>query len=65
MCQYNALIICFPVGRLLGNPRGTHGNPEGMVQFCYFYFSCGVGNCLVLKTTLLDHGDIPTVGHAR
>ena len=36
---YNALIICFPVGRPPGHPRGTHEHPGGMVQVWYFFFS--------------------------
>ena len=55
-----ALIICFPVGRTSGHPWGTRGNPRGMVQFWYFLFAAGEGSCLVLETTSLDHGDIPT-----
>ena len=56
----NALIICFPVGRPLGHPRGTHGNPWGIVQFWYFFFPAGEGSCLALEMTSLNHGDIPT-----
>ena len=33
----------------------------GMVQFRYFFFfPAGEGSCLVLETTSLNHGDIPT-----
>ena len=38
-------------------PRGTQG---GMVQFGISFFLAGEGSCLVLDTSSLDHGDIPT-----
>lgn len=43
------------------DPRGTHGYTGGMVQYCISFFSAteGKGSCLALKTTSLDHGDIP------
>ena len=40
-----------------GEPRGTQG---GMVQFGICFFPAGEGNCLVLDTSSLNHGDIPT-----
>ena len=40
-------------------PLGTHRKPGGMVQFWYFFFPAGKESCLVLETTLLDHGYIP------
>ena len=42
------------------DPRDTHGNPEGRVHFWYFFFPLREGSCLVLETTSLDHGNIPT-----
>lgn len=41
-------------------PRDTHGNPDGMVHF----YPAGEGSCLVLETTSLDHGDVPS-GYVR
>ena len=44
-------------------PRGsTHGNPRGgeWYSFGISFFPAGEGSCLVLETTSLDHGDIPT-----
>ena len=55
----NALISCFPVGRPPGQPRRTHGNPGGIVQFVISFFPAGKGSCLVLETTYLYHRDIP------
>ena len=57
LCTYHLL----PCGSTPGTPSG---NPGGRVQFWYFFFPKGGGSCLVSKTTLLDHGDIPT-GFAR
>ena len=44
----------------MGHPRGTYRNPGGMVQFWHFFFPVGEESCLVLETTSLDHGNIPT-----
>ena len=44
-------------------PRGsTHGNPRGVEWYSFgiSFFPAGEGSCLVLETTSLDHGDIPT-----
>ena len=48
------------MGRPPGHPQRTHGKPAGVVQFWYFFFPRGGGSCLVLETTSLDLGDIPT-----
>ena len=56
----NGLPICIAVVRPLGHPQGTHRNPGGTVQLWYFFFPVGEESCLVLETTRLDHGNIPT-----
>ena len=63
----NALIICTPMGRPPGHPRGTHGNPGELTgtqgkwySFDISFFLAGEESCLTLETTSLDHGDIPT-----
>ena len=45
------------------DPRDTLGEPTGTQEerysFGISFFPAGEGSCLVLETTLLDHGDIP------
>ena len=55
-----ALISCFPWVDPWDTPRGPRRTQGGMVQFGISFFLAGEGSCLVLDTTLLDHGDIPT-----
>ena len=40
-----------------GEPMGTQGE---WYSFGISFFSVGEGSCLILGTTSLDHGDIPT-----
>ena len=40
-----------------GQPTGTQGE---WYSFGISFFPRGEGSCLVLETTLLNHGDIPT-----
>ena len=44
-------------GTLLQNPQEPRGSGTVLV---FPFFPTGEGNCLVLETTLLDLGDIPT-----
>jgi len=53
LCAYHLLLRG-------STPKTSPGNPGAMVQFWYFFFPAGDGNCLVLETTLLDHGEIAT-----
>ena len=51
------LTICFPLGRPPGLPQG---NPREQYSICVSFFPAGEGSFLVLETTSLDNGDIPT-----
>ena len=46
------------------DPRATHGQPTGAQgewhNFGISFFPTGEESCLVLETTFLDQGDIPT-----
>ena len=57
LCTYHLL----PRG---WTPETSPGNPwEPRVEWYSFgvsFFPAGEGSCLVLETTSLDHGDIPT-----
>ena len=51
-----AFIIYFPESRPLGHRQGTQWD---WYSFGISFFPVGKGSCLVLETTLLDHGDMP------